>query len=255
MDIFGFKTQGVNYDKFRPRYPQQFLSRYFALQGRQRYLDIATGTGQLLFALAPHWSYSRGVDISPTMIETAATKAKEFMQQHPDARVELRVGGVMELEEEEEKFDLITVGQALHFMPVEPALRKARGLLAEGGTLAVFGYILKTVKSSNPQEGEIFNRFYGKVKPLFTFDRDELHTHYSDPQRYPFQKVFSSVEREVLEWPLEMNKLEYLSYLKTMSGYNLYFQQQGEDPLLEVEQQAADEVTLLLDYFRIECRI
>ena len=50
-----------------------------------------------------------------------------------------------------------------------------------------FGYILKTVKSSKEEEGKVFHNFYSKVKPLFTFDRDELHTHYSDRNKYPFE--------------------------------------------------------------------
>ena len=76
MDIFGFKTQGINYDKFRPRYPQKFIELYVSkMKGKQRYLDIATGTGQLLFAFAPHFALSKGVDISPQMVETAQEKA------------------------------------------------------------------------------------------------------------------------------------------------------------------------------------
>jgi ubiquinone/menaquinone biosynthesis C-methylase UbiE len=72
MDAFGFKTQGINYDKFRPRYPQSFLDRTLALlPHRKNYLDIATGTGLLLFALAPHFQRSRGVDISKNMLDTA----------------------------------------------------------------------------------------------------------------------------------------------------------------------------------------
>jgi hypothetical protein len=71
----------------------------------------------------------------------------------------------------------------------------------------------------------VFSTFYGKVKPLFTFDRDDLHTHYADKIKYPFEEVFEKVDREVVEVPLQMNKLEYLSYLKTMSGYNLYLEQ------------------------------
>ena len=50
MDIFGFTTQGINYDKFRPRYPKQLISKCLnTLKNKNRYLDIATGTGQLLF--------------------------------------------------------------------------------------------------------------------------------------------------------------------------------------------------------------
>ena len=50
-----------------------------------------------------------------------------------------------------------------------------------------------------------------------------------------------------------MNKLEYLSYLKTMSGYNLFREKYEEDPLEDVEKNCADEVTLWFDYFKIEC--
>lgn len=79
MDIFGFKNQGVNYDKFRPKYPLEFISHQLATVRRHnRYLDIATGTGQLLFAFAPHFQRSTGIDISKTMIETASEKAKDF---------------------------------------------------------------------------------------------------------------------------------------------------------------------------------
>jgi hypothetical protein len=60
------------------------------------------------------------------------------------------------------------------------------------------------------------------VKHLFTFDRDDLHTFYEDEEKYPFAKIFGRVEREKEEVALQMNKNEYLSYLRTMSGYNLY---------------------------------
>ena len=77
MDIFGFKNQGINYDKFRPRYPPSFIDRYATkMKGKSRYLDIATGTGQLLFAFANTFSFNKGVDISPQMIETSQIKAK-----------------------------------------------------------------------------------------------------------------------------------------------------------------------------------
>jgi hypothetical protein len=39
------------------------------------------------------------------------------------------------------------------------------------------------------------------------------------------------VEREVTPVELHMNKVEYLNYLKTMSGYNLYLKQFNDDPL------------------------
>ena len=77
MDAFGFKTQGINYDKFRPKYPPSFLLRTLTLlPHRRNYLDVATGTGLLLFALAPHFQSSLGIDISKNMLDTAELSRK-----------------------------------------------------------------------------------------------------------------------------------------------------------------------------------
>ena len=100
MDIFGFKNQGSNYEKFRPRYPPSFLQHSLSLvKGRGRYLDVAMGTGQLLFSLASHFQLSHGMDISPTMIESSRAPLAAFQHANPQAKVSISVGDVMELNE------------------------------------------------------------------------------------------------------------------------------------------------------------
>lgn len=143
MDIFGFTTQGINYDKFRPRYPSSFIQRCLALvKHKHRYLDIATGTGQLLFAFAPHFSYNKGVDISKSMINNAITAREKFLLDHPHTNIDLEVDDVMKLPGEE-KYDLITVGQALHFFPIEESLKKIKEILGNHGCFTTFGYVIK----------------------------------------------------------------------------------------------------------------
>lgn len=86
MDIFGFKNQGINYDKFRPTYPPHFLNHILSsVKHKNKYLDIGTGTGQLLFAIAPHFASSKGMDISPQMIKTAQEKVGNYK----DAKIDL----------------------------------------------------------------------------------------------------------------------------------------------------------------------
>ena len=64
-DPFGFKTQGQNYEQHRPEYPSQIIdSIHTNLKGNDKYLDVATGTGQILFKLAPLFTTSIGTDIS-----------------------------------------------------------------------------------------------------------------------------------------------------------------------------------------------
>ena len=49
-DLFGFETQGTKYEQFRPKYPLNFLTKSLnRIPIKNRYLDIATGTGQILF--------------------------------------------------------------------------------------------------------------------------------------------------------------------------------------------------------------
>lgn len=68
IDNFGFKTQGKNYDAFRPLYPMQLYSKTLSkLQHKHRYLDVAMGTGQLLFPLSEYFRKSKGIDPSPKM--------------------------------------------------------------------------------------------------------------------------------------------------------------------------------------------
>ena len=60
---------------YRPKYPQHLLSKCLSrLKNRNRYLDIATGTGQLLFQLSPHFNQSLGIDLSPKMIAVCQSK-------------------------------------------------------------------------------------------------------------------------------------------------------------------------------------
>ena len=64
-DLFGFENQGIKYDLYRPRYPSNLLNKAVKnLKNHSRYLDIATGTGQILFELYKHFDQTVGVDLS-----------------------------------------------------------------------------------------------------------------------------------------------------------------------------------------------
>lgn len=68
-DLFGYQNQGVKYDIYRPRYPPDMLNKALSkVKGRNRYIDVATGTGQILFELCQHFQSSVGLDISQNMI-------------------------------------------------------------------------------------------------------------------------------------------------------------------------------------------
>jgi methylase of polypeptide subunit release factors len=79
-DLFGFVTQGLNYELFRPKYPGALLGECLrGLKMKNNYLDVATGTGQVLFKLCGEFKGTLiGTDISENMLKAAQTKAYEF---------------------------------------------------------------------------------------------------------------------------------------------------------------------------------
>lgn len=70
---------------------------------------------------------------------------KEKSYEHPSIKVELM--DVMSLQNNE-KYDLITIGQALHWFPIKESLAKIYGMLEKNGMLAVYGYVAKTLANA-----------------------------------------------------------------------------------------------------------
>ena len=51
-----------------------------------------------------------------------------------------------------------------------------------------------------------------------------------------------------------MSKENFISYLRTFSNYHAYMEEVNEDPTIEVEEGIKeDQVTLVFDYFMIQC--
>lgn len=75
QDLFGFESQGIKYDIYRPKYPNSMLTKMVArLKNKNRYLDVATGTGQIIFEICQHFQKSKGIDLSKKMIEVCKNK-------------------------------------------------------------------------------------------------------------------------------------------------------------------------------------
>lgn len=215
-------------------------------------MDIAVGTGKILLSFCENFEEVKGIDLSEQMLSVASANVQKFKESHPAHSIVLSKSHVMDLSEEE-KFDLITVGQALHFFAGEAMLRKIRKMLSEGGMFMAFGYVLREVRSENSLENKVFYEFYNKMLPYFTFDMYELHRHYSDQAKYPFEAVFERVDRAQTDLVLTLTKEQYVNYLKTWSAYNLFIDKHGEDPILGLIEKSADKLTCVFDYFRVRC--
>lgn len=100
-------------------------------------LDVATGTGDLVFALRhryPHASIT-GIDLSGGMLAIARRKLAEF----PDERqITFLQGDCMEMPLDDDSFDMVTVAYGVrNFEDMARGYREMRRVLRPGGVLCV----------------------------------------------------------------------------------------------------------------------
>jgi demethylmenaquinone methyltransferase/2-methoxy-6-polyprenyl-1,4-benzoquinol methylase len=94
-----------------------------------RALDLATGTGDIAFALAARGSRVIGLDLTLRMLQLARGK-------RAGARVSFVTGDMMALPFPEASFDLVTAGYGLRNVPsLEPAIGEIHRVLKPNGTL------------------------------------------------------------------------------------------------------------------------
>lgn len=79
MDIWNFPTQGMNYQKFRPQYPKELCGQALEpLIKREKYLDIAVGTGKILLNFCETFKETKGIDVSENMLDVASFNVQKF---------------------------------------------------------------------------------------------------------------------------------------------------------------------------------
>ncbi len=97
-------------------------------------LDVATGTGSVALAFAPHVASVLGVDLSPAMLEVAE-KARAAAGL---ANVHFRLGEIGVLPLQEASYDIITCHNLLHYATdLHRLLNLLRRLLVAGGRLLI----------------------------------------------------------------------------------------------------------------------
>ena len=130
-------SNSIPFREFRvPYLPELFprASKALALDGHEKLLDIACGTGKLAFGFAPYVASLTGVDVELPMLEIA--------RQYADAngvKIDLIHSRVEDMPHDIGPFDMVTIGKAHWFLDASKAVPKIEALLAESGKILVCG--------------------------------------------------------------------------------------------------------------------
>ena len=136
-----------NYDTHRPRYPEQLIDDVLA-SGARRALDVGAGTG-----IASMQLIERGVDVlavepdtrmaSVAQIKGIPVESATFEQWEPAGR----------------RFDLVLFAASFHWVDPAVALPKIRGILRDGGKLALIWNRLRPTRPTRVEFESVYRDY------------------------------------------------------------------------------------------------
>lgn len=130
-----FATTAEFYEQYRPPYPAAFFraaAERLKLDKRHALIDLGTGPGVLALGFAPHVGRVVGVDPEPAMLAAARAAAARA-----GVDVSFIEGKAEDLPAEIGRFDVVTIGRALHWMDHNALGPLFARLVAPGGAIVI----------------------------------------------------------------------------------------------------------------------
>ena len=210
-----FSRQSADYAKYRPSYPNELFQFLNSLVEEHLYAwDCATGNGQVAIALTSYFQKVEATDLSEKQITNAVLHDKINYRQEQAEHTSFA----------DQQFDLITVGQAIHWFNFVDFYAEAGRVLKPGGILAIFGYPI-------PLVDELFDKtflhfYHVIIGPYWDAERHYIDEHYRSIP-FPYQEIETPSFNSKYEWSFE----QFLGFLSTWSGVAHYKAQTGNDPI------------------------
>jgi len=156
-------------------------------------LDIASGTGDITFALAEKYPEAKvlGIDLNKTMI------TRSSMLNTTD-NVRLKISDMCDLTEEDNTFDIVTGGYALRNAPdLLIALNEIKRVMKPGATASFLDFSKSNIKFI--QIIQIFLlRVWGNIWGLIMHKNPEIYGYIAESlKKYPDRKRMNQLLREL----------------------------------------------------------
>ena len=133
-----FAGTAVYYVRYRPPYPDEFLSDLRSHANTTGYgwlLDLACGPGRAAIPMAPYFNSVLAVDVEAEMIAVGEREGSR----RGVTNIAWLVERAEDLQLPSRSLELITIGEAFHRLDQERILKRALGWLQHRGSLATLG--------------------------------------------------------------------------------------------------------------------
>ncbi len=215
MSKDNFSSQAADYALFRPTYPQNLIDFVVdKVSHKGVALDVATGNGQVAYALANKFNKVYAIDLSEGQIEHAKKKNNIIYSVSTAEKTPFA----------DNSFDLITIAQALHWFKFAEFFTEMKRIGHKDALLAAWGYGRSHV---DQQIDIIFDEFLlNFLDAYWDPERNHIDNEYADIQ-FPFSSLSTPKFIIELEWTCK----QYISYIQTWSAVKHYINATSKDPI------------------------
>jgi SAM-dependent methyltransferase len=210
-----FSGHAAEYARFRPTYPPELFAYLASLApGRELAWDCATGNGQSAVGLAAHFERVHATDASAAQIEQAAPHERVTYAVAPAERSGLPNAAA----------DLVSIAQALHWVPLDAFYAEALRVLKPGGVLAAWGYSLAHV---TPEIDAPIRHFYDEtVGPYWPPERAHVDQEFRTLP-FPLPEIATPPFTMRILWSLD----DLIGYIGTWSATQKFTEARRYNPL------------------------
>lgn len=219
-----FSGHAADYALYRPTYPKALYDWVFErVKKFDHTWDCGTGNGQVANVLAERFKKVEATDISEAQMQQAL----------PLSNVQYHVCPAETTPFTDAFFDLITVGQALHWFDFERFNAEVKRVAKPDSIIAVWTYELLSV---SPEIDAVINDFYrNTVGDYWDKERRHVENQYADIP-FPYRNVEKKVFPQTYEWTLP----QLCHYLHTWSSVRKFERINRTNPVIDLQQKLAD---------------
>lgn len=198
-----FGSVAAQYDQYRSAFPEQLIADLAELKPDCA-LDIASGTGRVPRQLASHGIRSLGVELDARMADVARAHGAD-----------VEVARFEDWDDRGRSFDLVTIGDAWHWIEPDAGIAKVAKVLRPGGTFARF--FNTHTAPENLLSG--IESIYAKVAPhLLVHGRPpDESIEWKDP--LVASPLFTHHEKRTYEWERSFDADSWIGLTNTVSDH------------------------------------
>jgi hypothetical protein len=214
-----FSTQAATYAGYRPVYPGELYQFIFQhVNSFETAWDCGTGNGQVANILSDKFNKVYATDISSRQIEHAIKKDN----------IHYDVQRAEHTTFDDNSFDLITIGTALHWFDFDAFYKEAKRVAKDNAVIVAWAY---APFRSTPAIDNILDNFYFNI----IFDYWDAERKYVDEQYrtipFPFGEIIAPELYITANWTNE----QFIGFLNSWSSVQHYIKKNGMNPVSLIE--------------------